>query len=195
MATEAKFRITDPGIFWSLQTIDHLGIFAFSAPQILGIDDAYLDTKKRKLLNAGYCCRRREQGKSFLITLTNLSLGKGTAQKQQKWEVTLKKNKNSPVNWPKSQVRSRILKVIPDKKLQVIFTFDQTRITRRISNGEQAIAQANLDDVLVINNGNEQQFKTLKIKITTPNQEKYLDALVEALQARWSLQTEHLSKV
>ena len=76
MATEAKFRITDPGIFWSLQTINQLGTFAFSDPQILEIHDAYLDTKKRKLLSAGYCCRSRKQGKFFLITLTKIGLGR-----------------------------------------------------------------------------------------------------------------------
>jgi inorganic triphosphatase YgiF len=194
MAIEAKFRITDPGIFWSLQTIDHLAKYSLSKTEIEAIDDAYLDTKKRKLLAAGYCCRRRNQGKGFLITLTKLRLGKGAAQKQQKREVALKKNKIDPADWPKSQARSRVLKVAPNKKLQVIFAFDQTRITRRISYGKQAIALANLDDVSLMINGKEQHFKILKLKITAPSQEKHLNALIEALQAKWPLETEPLSK-
>jgi len=194
MTTEAKFRITDPGIFWSLQTIDYLGVFAFSDPKILEIHDAYLDTKKRKLLAAGYNCRRREQVKGFLITLSKLRSGEDAAQKHQKWEVTLKKNINSPVDWPKSKARSRILKVVPEKKLQVIFDFNQTRITRQISNGKQTIAQANLYNVLVINKGKEQQFKILKLIIANPNHEKYLDSLVQSLKTKWSLKSEPLSK-
>lgn len=194
MANEAKFRITDPGIFWSLQTIDQLGKFTFSNPQILEINDAYLDTKKRRLLAAGYCCRRRKQEKGFLITLTKLGLGKDKAQKRQKWDAILKKNRNGLENWPKSRVKSRILKVIPDKKLQVIFSFVQTRITRQISIGKKAIAQANLDDVRVINKGKERPFKILKIRIDDPDQEKYLDALVQELTAKWSLKRESLSK-
>jgi len=194
MAIEAKFRITDPGIFWSLQTIDHLAKYSLSKTEIEAIDDAYLDTKKRKLLAAGYCCRRRNQGKGFLITLTKLRLGKDTDQKPKQWEVTLKKSKNGPADWPKSQARSRVLKVAPNKKLQVIFAFDQTRITRRISHGKQVIARANLDDVSLMINGKEKHFKILKLKISTPNQEKHLNALIEALQAKWSLETEPLSK-
>jgi inorganic triphosphatase YgiF len=194
MATGAKFRITDPGIFWSLQTIEQLGKFSFAAPQIFEIHDAFLDTKKRKLLAAGYSCRRRKQGKGFLITLTKLGLGKDKVQKQQYWEVALKKNINGPEDWPKSKAQSRILKVTPGKKLLVIFSFVQTRITRQISTGKQTIVQANLDDVLVINKGKEQHFKILKLKIDDPSQEKYLDSLVQALKAKWSLKTEPLSK-
>ena len=194
MAIEAKFRITDPGIFWSLQTIDHLAKYSLSKTEIEAIDDAYLDTKKRKLLAAGYCCRRRNQGKGILITLTKLRSGKDAAQKQRKREVALKKNKIDPADWPKSQARSRVLKVAPNKKLQVIFAFDQTRITRRISHGKQVIARANLDDVSLMINGKEQHFKILKLKITAPNQEKHLNALTAALQAKWPLESEPLSK-
>ena len=194
MAIEAKFRITDPGIFWSLQTIDHLAKYSLSKTEIAAIEDAYLDTKKRRLLAAGYCCRRRNQGKGFLITLTKLRLGKDTDQKPKQWEVRLKKNKNGPADWPKSQARSRVLKVVPNKKLQVIFAFNQTRITRRISNGKQVIARAHLDLVSLMINGKEQHFKILKLKIIAPNQEKHLNALTAALQAKWPLESEPLSK-
>ncbi len=194
MATEAKFRITDPGTFWSLQTIDHLAQYSFSARQIEEIDDVYLDTKKLKLLAAGYCCRRRNQGKGFLITLTRLGSGKGTSKKLKKWHVLLKKNKNGPANWPKSEARTRVLKVISDKNLRSILTLHQTRITRLISKGDHVIAQADLDDVLWITDGKEQQFKTLKIKIIAPYQEKHLNALVTKLQAKWPLEPELLTK-
>ncbi len=194
MTIEIKFRITDPGIFWSLQTIDHLGDYTLSAPHIEEINDTYLDSKKRKLLAAGYRCRRREQGKGYLITLTKLGLGKGAAKNQQKWEVSLKKNKNNPANWPKSTARSRVLKIISDKKLQIIFEFDQTRITRLISNGKHVIARANLDEVSLMLNGKEHHFKTLKLKLTTPNQKNHLNALIAALQTKWPLKTEPLSK-
>jgi len=194
MAIEAKFRITDPGTFWSLQTIDHLAKFSLSTPEIEAIDDAYLDTKKRKLLAAGYCCRRRRQGKGFLITLTQPKMDKDAARKPKLWEVTLKKNKKSPADWPKSQARNRVLKVISDRKLQVIFSFDQTRITRWISNGDQVIAQANLDVVTLITKDKEQHFKTLKIKMLIPDGEDHFEAISTKLQTKWSLKPEPLSK-
>ena len=102
MATEARFSITDPGIFWSLQTIDQLGDFKFSDKQILEIHDAYLDTKKRRLLRAGYCCRRRNQDNGFLITLSELGSETNQDKKQKQWEVKLSKNTIIPDDWPKS---------------------------------------------------------------------------------------------
>jgi inorganic triphosphatase YgiF len=194
MVTEVRFRITDPGIFWSLQTIDQLDDFKFSKTQIQEIHDAYLDTKKRRLLTAGYSCRLREQGKGFLVTLTKLKAGKDNDKKQKYWEADLTKNTNSPENWPKSPVKKQISKSIPNKKLQVIFSIIQTRITRQVSNGNQIFAQAILDDVRVINKGKEQHFKILKLTTNDPDQVETLNSLAQALKAEWSLKNETLSK-
>jgi inorganic triphosphatase YgiF len=194
MATEVRFRITDPGIFWSLQTIDQLGDFRFSKTQILEIHDAYLDTRKRRLLTAGYSCRRREQGKGFLITLTKLKVGKDNDKKQKYWEVDLTKNSNRPENWPKSQVQKRISKTIPTKKLQVTLSFIQTRIIRQVSIGNQIFAQAILDDIRVINKGKEQHFKILHLTTDDPDQSETLSSLAKALKSEWSLKNETLSK-
>ena len=192
MTVETTFRITDPGIFWSIQTIDHLGKYSLAMAEIEAIEDAYLDTKKYRLLAAGYSCRRRSQGKGFLVTLTKLS--KDADQKPKQWDVRLKKNRNSPMDWPKSQVRSRLLKVIPDKKLQVIFVLNQTRIMRQIKNGDQAIARINLDDVSLMIKGKEKHFKSLKLIIRTTDEEKHLYTLTKALQAKWPLEADPLSK-
>lgn len=194
MTTETRFRITDPGIFWSLQTIDQLGNFKFSDTQILEIIDVYLDTKKRRLLRAGYCCRRREQGKGFLITLTQLGTEKDKDKDQQYWEVDLKKNSNSPEDWPKSPAKNRISKIIPNKNLQVMFTFVQTRITRQVSDGNQIFAQADLEDVLVMNKGKEQHFKILRLITDDPDQIENLNSLAQSLKVKWSLKKEPLSK-
>jgi inorganic triphosphatase YgiF len=194
MSTEVSFRITDPGVFWSLQTIDQLGDFKFSKTQILEIHDAYLDTKKRRLLRAGYCCRRREQGKGFLITLIKLQTRKDIDKDQPYWEIDLKKNTNSPEGWPKSSVKNRISKIIPNKNLQVMFSFVQTRITRQVSDGNQIFAQAELDDVLVINKGKEQHFKILRLIAKDPDQLKNLNSLAQLLKVEWSLKKEPLSK-
>jgi inorganic triphosphatase YgiF len=194
MANEARFRITNPGIFWSLQTIDQLGDFKFSDTQILEIHDVYLDTKKRRLLTAGYSCRRREQGKGFLITLTKLGAVKDNDEVQKYWEVDLTKNSDNPDNWPKSPVQKRISKTIPTKKLQVIFSFIQTRITRQVIDGNQISAKVILDDVRVINRGKEQHFKILKLTTDDPDQLETLNSLAQALKAEWSLKNETLSK-
>ena len=194
MTTETRFRITDPGVFWSLQTIDQLGEFKFSNTQILEIHDAYLDTKKRRLLTAGFCCRRRNQGKGFLITFSELGSKKSKKNVRQQWEVNLNKNTDRPDDWPKSTAKTRISKIIPNKKLQVMFTFIQTRITRQISVGEQPFALAHLDDVHVINKGEEQHFKILALILDDPDHTDHLSSLVDALEQKWPLKKDSLSK-
>lgn len=194
MSTEAKFRITDPGIFWSLQTIEKLAVFSLSAPQLAEIDDTYLDTKKRKLFTAGYYLRRRNQAKEFLITLNQLRSAEETSENPKKWHVLLKKNKNAPEDWPKSEVRKRVRKIILDKKLRSILTLHQTRITRLISKKDKAIAQAILDDVSIIENKKDQQFKTLKIRILIPGGGNHLKTIIDNLQKKWNLELEPLTK-
>ena len=132
MALEARFHIHDPGIFWSLQVIDQLDEYDISTDQIGQIDDAYLDTKKRNLLAAGYICRRREQDKNILITLTKFESIQNSIRKPEMWEVSLENAKNYPVNWPDSQVRIRVIEAAKHKALRTIFSVNQTRIFRTI---------------------------------------------------------------
>jgi inorganic triphosphatase YgiF len=194
MAIEATFRITDPGVFWTLQTIDHLAQYRLSAPKILEIDDTYLDTKKRRLLAAGYSCRRRDLDEGSVITLLKLESTKKETKKPKIWKVALAQSSNDHTNWPKSKVRSRVRKVISDKKLRVIFRFHQSRITRRIYLADRFIAEANLDSVSLTNKGKEHHFKTLKLRIASHKQEKHLKDVIVALHTRWSLETEPYTK-
>ncbi|MFN2235659.1 MAG: hypothetical protein ACK2U1_15640, partial [Anaerolineales bacterium] len=79
-------------------------------------------------------------------------------------------------------------------KLQVMFTFIQTRITRQIRTAKQPFALAQLDDVLVINNGEEQNFKILALILEDPDQIENLNSLVHTLEQKWSLKNEPMSK-
>jgi inorganic triphosphatase YgiF len=193
MTVEVKFRITDPGTFWLLQFIDQLGPYSLSAPQFDDINDVFLDTKRRKLLAAAYYCRQRNRAKGFLISLVQLESKSGRTQQVKKWDVSLKRNTNDPSDWPESQVRKRVLKIIADKKLHPIFTLHQTRITRPISDGDQVVAEATLDDVSLIIKGENRQFKTLKITIVVSDDD-HIDAITASLREKWHLETEHRTK-
>jgi len=194
MANQAKFRITNPGIYWSLQTIENFGRYTLSAPYMEELDDVYVDTKNRRLFAAGYCCRKRNQSRGFLITLIKLRSAKGASKKTGKWHVLLKKNKNDPEDWPKSEVRTRVLKVVSNKKLHSTLTLHQTRIARSIKKKDQVIALATLDDVSIIENGKNQQFKRLKIKMHIQGGEDQLKSIIASLQEKWSLKPEALIK-
>jgi inorganic triphosphatase YgiF len=194
MSVKAKFRITDPGVFWSLQTIDQLDQFTFSAPQFEEIEDLYLDTRKRRLLTAGYYCRQRMRTKGCVISLIDIESQNKAGQPTQQWDVSLKGNDQNPNNWPESQVRKRVLKISTNKKLNPIFRSMQTRITRLIYKEELLIARATLDHVTCNMAGDDQQFKTIKITMLIPDDENYLETITSSLQARWPLEYEPRSK-
>jgi inorganic triphosphatase YgiF len=194
MNGQVKFRIDDPGIFWSLQTIDQLGPYSISELQFEEIDDVYLDTRKRKLLAAGYYCRQRKQTEGFLISLIALTPSEGHFRQLAKWEVSLKNNSFVLKDWPESQVRSRIGEIIFGKKLQPVFRLRQTRITRTICNDNRDIAKANLDHATISLKGQSQQFKTLKITMVVPNEVDHLETISAILQKNWKLEIEPRTK-
>ena len=194
MTIEKNFIIKDPGIFWSIQTIEQLGEYKFSKSQISELDDVYLDTKKRRLFMAGYSCRQRSQKKIKLITLTKLGKRKRTSQIAEKWHVQLSGNKNGPAEWPKSEARKRVLKVITDKKLRPILTLHQTRIRRLIHFKDQVIGQVFLDDVTVIEKRKDRHFKTLRLKIQDDSGKDHLNTILKILKTQWKLEPDKLTK-
>jgi inorganic triphosphatase YgiF len=194
MTIEKHYIIKDPGVFWSIQTIEQLDKYKFSKSEISEFDDVYLDTKKRRLFAAGYSCRQRSQKKIMLITLTKLSTTKGKSPKPKKWHVQLKGQKNGPVEWPKSEARKRVLKVIADKKLRAIITLHHTRIRRWIRIKDKEVAQVILDAITVIVNGKDQHFKTLKIKFQENGGEDHFNAILTILKTQWALKPDPLTK-
>ena len=63
-----------------------------------------------------------------------------------------------------------------------------------IYNDKKTIAQANLDNVILTANRKEQQFKILKLRMIDQKQEKHLNALIAALQVKWPLEPQVLTK-
>ena len=95
MTIKSKFRVTDPGIFWSLQTIQ-LGEYSFSAHQFDEIDDVYLDTKNHRLLAEGCYCCQRNRAKGCLILLIEFESIDGVDQRSKQWDLILKRNNHNP---------------------------------------------------------------------------------------------------
>lgn len=184
--------ISDPGLFWSLQTIDQLGSYFLFTRKVLEFEETYLDTKKRLLFLAGYSCRKRYQGKKISITLSKLHSRKGATKH---WELMLKKNIPDPINWPDSQVRRRVINVVSDKKLRAIINLYQTRIMRTVRIEEKRIGRFDLDEITITTNDNKQYFKQLEIKLLPLYSDLHLEKISAAILKKWPLEVETLSKL
>jgi inorganic triphosphatase YgiF len=191
MKQTAKFSITDPSLFWTLQTIDQIGSYSLSTRKISEIEDNYLDTKKRRLYAAGYSCRKRDQDQGVLIRLSRLP----SKQKPVKhWETWLERNIPYPVDWPESEARKRIIKVVSDKKLRTVISLNQTRIVRNIQLEDQKIGRFNLDEIMLMINGKEQHFKQLRVSFHSTYETTHLEKITNLLLEKWPLKVETRTK-
>jgi CHAD domain-containing protein/adenylate cyclase class IV len=190
---EAKFAVPDRETFERLQAIKHLSSYTLSNRQIKIVQDAYLDTPKRELLAAGYACRRRTQSEGVLITLKGLGGVEGAIHRREEYEIHLSTNQ-PPEAWPSGPVRDRVLEVINQAPLNVLFSLSQTRLVHQMKQGERIVAQLSLDDVHLIIDEAEQTYFELEIEQTSSGTEEDLAKLAAYLQNEWHLQPESLSK-
>ena len=69
MEIEAKFALPDVGTLERLAQAETLLDFRLGPAVTRTVQDVYLDTPDRRLLAAGYACRRREDGDRILLTV------------------------------------------------------------------------------------------------------------------------------
>ena len=190
---EAKFKVTDPQLFWNLQTIDELAGFELSPPRSKPVWDVYLDSDQRRILRAGFCCRRRETRDGIEIALKSLDRAEGAIHSRSEWQVNLLADR-PPAEWPESQVRDRVQRIIGAEPLHPLFRLEQTRIVRQLSSDGQALAEMSMDNVTVTAGNTVQVFHELEIELLPAVPEEMLVEVVEQVQARWQLAPEPLSK-
>jgi inorganic triphosphatase YgiF len=193
MEIEAKFALPDRDVFQRLQTVDRLADFVLSAGQIKQVRDTYLDTAGRRILRAGYACRRREESEGILITLKGLGGAQGAVHRREELEVLMPSD--LPLaEWPPSPVRERVLQLIGPAPLLPLFELQQARTVRLATLGERRVAELSLDDVCVIAGSREQVYLEMEVELRPQGTEDDLSAIVACLRDEWQLEPEPLSK-
>ena len=193
MEIEAKMRVPDPGVYWTLQTTDSVGEYALTTVQVRNSHDIYLDTRWRRLLTAGYSCRLRESSEGILVTLKSLEPAEGAVHRRGEWDVRLS-TFQQPVEWPESDVRGLVIPLVGRDPLIPLFDMQQTRIIRMLSQFGKPVAEIRLDRVSMISNKKEQAYLDLEVELLPEVPEASLGAIIKLLQEAWNLQPEPLSK-
>ncbi len=193
MEIEAKFAVPDVETFRRLRAADQLGGLALSVVQLKQVSDTYLDTPDRRILAAGYACRRREEAEGIVMTLKGLRGLEGAVHRREELEVQLPADQ-PPAEWPASPVRNLVLQLIGDAPLTSLFNLHQTRLLRRMSQGQQIVAQLSLDEVHMSVAGRDQAYFELEAELAPSGNEDDLAAIVAHLQDDWSLRPEPRSK-
>ncbi len=193
MEIEAKFAVSDAETFQRLQAIDRLAGLPLSEGRVQRVRDTYLDTRDRRMLAAGYACRRRERDGEILITVKQLQRVDGVVHRREEFEITLPSDQ-PPTEWSPSPARDLVLRVAGDAELAPLCVIEQTRVARAISCDGRQIAELSLDDVRVDASDSSLAFFELEIELTEPGGADALAALATCLQDEWKLQPEPRSK-
>ena len=193
MEIEAKFAVPNLSTFQRLQAVEHIAGFSLSAHQVQQVRDTYLDTEERLILVSGYACRCRETESEVLVTLKGLGRAEGAIHRRIELEISLTEYE-PPEAWPESPVRDLVLEVTGGAPLSPLFDLRQTRVFRRMSQGELLVAQLSLDNVRIVVNKRRKSHFELEIELAPQGTATDMAAIVAYLQDEWGLRPEPRSK-
>jgi len=196
MEIEAKFALPHRQVFRRLQTTDHLAGFALSSGRTKRVQDTYLDTAGHLILTAGYACRQREQEEGVLITLKSLSGTEGAVHRREEWEVLMAAGQpvHPVTRWPAGPVRDRVCQMTGEEALTPLFTLQQTRFVRRVTQAGRQVAELSLDEVHLASGDRELTFLELEVELAAQGLEDDLAIMANCLQDEWGLSPEPRSK-
>lgn len=197
MEIEAKFAIRNTQAYKTMQAMDSIGRFSLSAGRVYDIHDTYFDTPDRKILQAGYACRQREQDDSRIITLKALHGVSGAVHRREEWETSLPMTaalSASPSQWPDSAARQRVLALTKCAPLTPLFSLKQRRCVRHVLHVQRLVAELSLDTVTLSHTGSDQPFMELEIELKGEGAEADLAAILCDLANVPGLSPEPLSK-
>lgn len=193
MEIEAKFAVPDLATFQRLQAAAHIAGFSLSAHQVQQVQDTYMDTEGRLILASGYACRRRVTESEVLVTLKGLGRAQGAIHRRRELEISLPTYEPGQ-ELPESPVRDLILQVTGGRPLTPLFDLRQTRVFRRMRQGELLVAQFSLDNVRIVANKKRMSHFELEVELAPQGTANDMRAIVAYLQDEWSLMPEPLSK-
>ena len=193
MEIEAKFAVTDAAIAKQLQTVETIAGMTLTSGDTARLRDTYLDTRDRRLLTAGWVCRRRQEDDAPLITVKQIAAARGAIHEREELEVVLAEDA-PPREWSASPARDRVLELIGDEPLHALFELRQTRVRRNVLKGGAVIAEWSVDRVSARVGEEWLGFAELEIELTPQGTADDLANIVARVQAEWGLAPESQSK-
>jgi CHAD domain-containing protein/transposase-like protein len=193
MEIEAKFVLPDPETMHRLETAESLAGFPLLPGRVEEIHDSYLDTADRRIMAAGYACRKREQSGGILVTLKQLRAAEGAVHRREELQVSLASDL-PPERWPDSTVRDRLLDITAREPLQLLFELSQTRVIRPVGRGDQLVAELSLDTVRLHSGVKSLPYLELEVELLPGGTEDDLAQIVASLREEWQVQPEPRSK-
>jgi triphosphatase len=189
--TEVKFSVPDKETFDALKSLEQLNGFKLESVGTKTNLDRYLDTAGRRLLQAGYACRVRNQKDKFVLTLKSLTPASDGVHQRQ--EIESEVPGQTPALWPQSEAKFLLEKITQGEPLELLFPIYQVRHKYLVFYNEQPIIEFSLDEVF---QDKQQQagYLELEAELINNGRQAELAEFARLLQAEWPLQPESVSK-
>src|SRR5205823_4968611 len=149
METEAKFIVPGEATFARLRGVDWFGPYERRGEKTKSVHDRYIDTPDHRFYDKELYVRLRE-GKEGDILLTIKRLGappQGAIHARDEYQVQVPSLARA--DWPNSDVRNMVQEIAGDQPLGDLVAIDQTRTVSNLYQGERAVAELSLDEVVI----------------------------------------------
>ena len=191
---EAKFQVSDQETLSQILHQEQLDRFDLRLAPTYQVEDIYQDTAENHLHKAGYACRIRRKGGSWIATLKEQGETRDMIHERMELDVALPYLELDPLRWPDSEVRQLAIQLSGGVPLHRVFTIRQTRHTRIVTDQERQIAELSLDEVRLDIPGQSETYFELELECLPEGSLEDIRELSALLMAEWSLEPQTQSK-
>ena len=200
---EAKFELSDAAAARRARELARLGSYAMGPAGERRVTDEYFDTPSRDLLTAGWALRIRRQANGCLVTMKSVRSTRADVHVREELEAELPEVEcdgiaphaaPQPARWPVSPARVRLLDLVGDTPLELLFGLEQDRFVREVSDGARRVATASVDEVILSFAGVSRQWWELEVELTGGGTETDLLAMSGWIRATLGLELSAGSK-
>ena len=195
LEVEAKYQIADRDTFSRFLSEEQMGRFKLTPAASYQTEDIYQDTADNHLYQAGYACRVRRKGRTWVACLKEQGETTNMIHERMELDVELPYLELDPLRWPKSDARQLAIQLSGGVALRRLFTIHQTRHPRIVSDDHaQEIAEMSLDEVRVTMPGVSVTYYELEIERLTDEADSAFQDLAKVLLSQWALEPQTQSK-
>jgi inorganic triphosphatase YgiF len=198
---EAKFLVPEPGTADRIRALTRLGSYALLEGREQSVTDDYFDTEDRALFAAGYACRRREMQDGILLTVKSVAGSDGAVHRREELEVKVPlpglaavTSPFVPSGWPPSPAREKLVELVGDRPLRMLFSLRQVRFVREVRDADRLVAAASLDEVSLVVGRASQRWRELEVELAGAGTEVDLAAIAGWVRATLGLNPASVSK-
>lgn len=194
LEVEAKFKVTDREVFSHLLAQERLGRFELKLAPTYHVEDVYQDTADNHLARAGYACRVRRRGGTWLVSLKEQVESRDMVHERTEFESPLPYFELDPLRWPESEARQLAIQLSGGAAFRRLFTIHQVRHTRIVADGDRQLAEFSLDEVRLDVPGHHLTYFELEVEQLPECAVEEFDELSKVIREEWSLEAQTESK-